>query len=149
MKPESKQEGKYMCSECDTLYDSINAGCPRCNKKTEPSKQEVNAVVGYENTVAIAKKIWDDIDRRETDWASWYYGFWKGLQYREKNPIPTEIKQEQEQGGISKRLKDWIEQKDTDELIKEFEEMGYRFVELSTPLPTSQTGVLSKEGMLR
>ena len=24
--------GKYMCSECDTLYDNLNAGCPHCNQ---------------------------------------------------------------------------------------------------------------------
>jgi len=35
------KEGKYMCSECDTLYDCIETGCPHCNqvKSSQPVKE--------------------------------------------------------------------------------------------------------------
>ena len=34
-----KEKGKYMCSECDTLYDNINDGCPKCSQPL-PSKDK-------------------------------------------------------------------------------------------------------------
>ena len=41
-----KQEGKYMCSECDTLYNSLMKGCPRCNRL-----KELRSMCKHENRV--------------------------------------------------------------------------------------------------
>lgn len=43
-----KKDGKYMCSECDTLYDYLITGCPHCNKLENAAKDHATKLLGSE-----------------------------------------------------------------------------------------------------
>lgn len=82
------KKGKYLCSECDSSYDSYEIGCPKCSgPKDSPMIQKLKEVL--KNTpLEVLKKEWEEIEKDAPDSPNAY-------EYMESlPPIPDEQQSE-------------------------------------------------------